>query len=266
MNIKNPLRRKKLEVLPQIHKPRREQIAVYKFSEPLDIPHMVLFSDLHLYGKTNKSISVFPENVRELFAMLERYREKGYQLFGLGDILEGWRFRPKQILKLHPEYMNFLIEHVTIIRGNHDWTAWRRIEKNFGKKTFEHIQVGPIYMSHGHQADPLNRNAAWYSRYATKVAGYMKRVGLNTDKFYRAARVKHEDRIKHRYANYTEAVQHTLAPDAHIFCYGHLHMPYIDASNPARVVVNLGSIANYVRVFSYVEVTPTELTLWKVTL
>lgn len=259
-------RRKKLEVLPQIHKPRREQIAVYHFPKRQDIPNMVLFSDLHLYGKTNKSISVFPENVRELFAMLKRYHEKGYELYGLGDILEGWRFRTKQILKQHPDHMQFLNEHVHIIRGNHDWTAWRRIEKQFGKKTFEHLQVGPIYMSHGHQADPMNRKAAWYSRYATKVAGYMKRMGLNTDKLYRKVHLRHGDRIKHRYQNYTTAVQQTLAPDATVFCYGHLHMPYIDASNPNMVVVNLGSIANYVRVFSYVEITPDCLTLWKVTL
>lgn len=265
LKIKLP-RRKKPEVFRQIHKPRREQIAVYHFPKRLNVPNMVLFSDLHLYGKTNKSISVFPENVHELFAMLQRYHEKGYELYGLGDIIEGWRFQTKQIQKQHPEFMDFLNKHVNIIRGNHDWTAWRRIEKQFGKETFEHIQVGPIYMSHGHQADPFNRKAAWYSRYATKIAGYMKRMGMNTDKLYRSARTKHGDRIKLRYRNFTEAVQETIAPDANIFCYGHLHMPYIDATNPDRIIVNLGSIANYVRIFSYAEITPEQITLWKVTL
>lgn len=255
-------RRKKPEILPQIHKPRREQLAVYKFPAPLDIPRMILFSDLHLYGKNNRAISVYPENVRELFIILKKFRDKGYELYGLGDILEGWRFRPSQILKQHPEFMDFLKEHVHIIRGNHDWTAWKRIEK----ETFEHIQVGPIYMSHGHFADPINKKSPWFSRYATKVAGYMKRMGLNTDKLYRAARHKHSSRIKTRYQNYTAAVQKTIAPSATIFCYGHLHMPYIDASNPEYIVVNLGSIANHMRIFSYVEITPTELKLWKVVL
>ena len=107
--LKIPLRRrKKPEILPQIHKPRREQLAVYTFPHKLDIPKMVLFSDLHLYGKNNKSISVFPENVRELFVMLKKYHDKGYELYGLGDILEGWRFRTAQILKQHPEFMEFL--------------------------------------------------------------------------------------------------------------------------------------------------------------
>lgn len=265
--LKIPLRRrKKPEILPQIHKPRREQLAVYTFPHKLDIPKMVLFSDLHLYGKNNKSISVFPENVRELFVMLKKYHDKGYELYGLGDILEGWRFRTAQILKQHPESMDFLIKNVNIIRGNHDWTAWKRIEKELGKETFEHIQVGPIYMSHGHFADPINKKSPWFSRYATKVAGYMKRMGLNTDKMYRKASLRHGDKIKLRYKNYTTAVQETLAPDATIFCYGHLHMPYVDVTDPNKIVVNLGSIANYVRVFSYVEITPEKLTLWKTTL
>lgn len=265
IKIKLP-RRKKIEILPQIHKPRREQLAVYTFPKRLDIPKMILFSDLHLYGKTNRSISVFPENVRELFKMLKKFKDKGYELYGLGDILEGWRFRVSHIKKQHPEFVLFLNDHVHIIRGNHDWTAWQRIGKELNKETFEHIQVGPIYMSHGHQADPINKKSAWYSRYATKVAGYMKRMGLNTDKLYRKARNKHGERIKLRYQNYTTAVQNTLAPTATIFCYGHLHMPYLDTSNPERVIVNLGSIANHARIFSYVEITPEKLTLWKVTL
>jgi hypothetical protein len=43
-------------------------------------------------------------------------------------------------------------------------------------------------------------------------------------------------------------------------------MPYIDTELDGTVIVNLGSIANYVRVFSYVEITPEQLILWKVTL
>lgn len=259
-------RKKVSALLPQIHKPRREQLAVYKFKQKLDIPNMVLFSDLHLYGKNNKSISVFPENVRELFKILEKYHAKGYQLYGLGDILEGWRFRTKQILKMHPEFVLFLNNNVHIIRGNHDWTAWRRIEKEYGKKTHEYLQVGPIFMSHGHQADPINRKAAWYSRYATKIAGIMKRAGLNTDKLYRRAKHKRADKLKLHYRKHTRAVQQTVAPNAKIFCYGHLHMPYIDTELEDTVIVNLGSIANYVRVFSYVEITPEQLILWKITL
>ncbi|MCX6781172.1 MAG: metallophosphoesterase family protein [Candidatus Magasanikbacteria bacterium] len=260
-------RKKPAAPLPQIHKPRREQIAIYKFPEPLtDIPNMVLFSDLHLYGKNNKSISVFPENVRELFKMLHKYHDQGYELYGLGDILEGWRFNTKQILKMHPDFVWFLNNNVHIIRGNHDWTAWKRIEKQFGKKTHEFLQVGPIFMSHGHQADPLNRRSAWYSRYATKLAGYLKRAGINMDKTYRKTKFKHADKIKQRYENHTLAVQNTIAPTAKIFCYGHLHMPYLDTSLENIVIVNLGSIANYARIFSYVEITATELTLWKVTL
>ncbi|OGH62062.1 MAG: hypothetical protein A2848_02970 [Candidatus Magasanikbacteria bacterium RIFCSPHIGHO2_01_FULL_50_8] len=253
-------------ILPQIHKPRREQLAVYKFSERLDIPKMVLFSDLHLYGKNNRSISVFPENVRELFKMLQKYLDKGYELYGLGDILEGWRFQPKQIIKMHPEYLDFLVKNVHLIRGNHDWTAWRRIEKENGIQTHEFLQVGPVFLSHGHSADPINKKSPWYSRYATKVAGIMKRAGVNTDKLYRRAKLKHGERLMERYRAHTFQLQQTVAPDAHIFCYGHLHMPYVDTSLDGALIVNLGSIANYVRVFSFVEITPEQLILWKVTL
>lgn len=266
LKLKLPLRRKKPEVKPLIHKPRREEMAEFRFPKKLDIPNMVLFSDLHLYGKHNKAISVPPESVNALFAMLQRYRDNGYELYGLGDILEGWRFRTKQILKLHPEFTLFLQNNVHIIRGNHDWDTWVKIEKEFGKKSHEFIQVGPIFMSHGHEADPFNRKHAWYSRYATKFAGVLKQAGFNTDRLYRRARTKHGDKLKQIYRVHTQKLHHTIAPEATIFCYGHLHMPYLDASDPNAVIVNLGSIANHIRVFSYVEITPEKLILWKVTI
>ncbi len=253
-------------LIPQIHKPRRERIATYSFKEPFKSPPMVLFSDVHLYGKLNKAISVPPENVRELFKLLQKYTDDGYELYGLGDILEGWRSNAKQILKYHPEYIDFLVKHVHIIRGNHDWTAWRRIEKKFGIKTEESIQIGPIYLSHGHKADPINRTAVWYSRYATKTAGLLKRAGINTDIIFRKMRGRSTPRLKALYRKHSLKLQTTIVPTASIFCYGHLHIPYIDTTLPETVVVNLGSIANHVRIFSYVEITQTELILWKITL
>ncbi len=245
---------------------KRTKIATYKFDAPLPGPPMILFSDLHLYGKKNSSISVFPEAVEHLFTLLKKYQSRGYELYGLGDILEGWRFNAKQILKQHPDFMWLITRHVHIIRGNHDWDAWKKIQAQFGKETYEFLQVGPIFMSHGHEADPMNKHHAWYSRYATKFAGVLKRAGLDMDALHRRVRTRHKDKLKEIYRTHSLRLQHTIAKGATIFCFGHLHMPYLDTTDPNCVVVNLGSIANYQRAFSYVEITERELILWKIEL
>ncbi|MBI3495109.1 metallophosphoesterase family protein [Candidatus Berkelbacteria bacterium] len=227
---------------------------------------MILFSDLHLFGKENRSISVAPESVHHLFGLLQHYHAKGYALYGLGDILEGWRFRPRQILKLHPDFSWFIIRHVTIIRGNHDWDVWKKIERTFDKRTYEFLTIGPFFFSHGHELDPLNRRHAWYSKYATKFSGVLKRLGLDTDRAKNRMRERHADYIKKIYRRHAARLAATIAPDAHVFCFGHIHMPYIDTTDPAHVVVNLGSIASHLRAYSYAEVTAREITLWKIEL
>lgn len=247
-------------------KPKREKLAFYRFPTPLEIKPMILFSDLHLFGKENRSISVSPEAVQHFFYLLQQYHKKNYELYGLGDILEGWRFRTKQILKKHPDFSWFIIRHVNIIRGNHDWAVWKKIERNFGKPTYEYLQVGPFFMSHGHEIDPLNRRHAWYSKYATKFSGVLKRLGLDTDLVWRRARHKKSDLIRARYRRHAARLAATIAPAARFFCFGHVHLPYIDVTDPEHVVVNLGSIANHQRVYSYVEITPRELVLWKIEL
>jgi predicted phosphodiesterase len=86
------------------------------------------------------------------------------------------------------------------------------------------------------------------------------------DRVHGRVRAHHAEKLKSIYRTHVERLQHTIAPTAHIFCFGHLHMPYIDHTNPDAVIVNLGSIANTQRAFSYVEITERELVLWKIVL
>lgn len=240
----------------------------------------VLFSDCHRGNGTWGDN--FLKNQNLYFTALKHYYAQGYTYIELGDGDELWENRRmSQIIEIHNN-MFWLLSlfyrqgRLYLLYGNHDMEKKRPGYSNQvcatyfctdsqcqqplfpGLTFYEGIILEQcnrkqrLYLTHGHQADPLNSTFWKLSRFLVRYLWQpLEHFGM-LDPTSAAKNYTHKDRVEQRLSDYA-------AKSGDILITGHTHRPRLSADAP---YFNTGSCV-HPRCITCLEIVGDKITLAK---
>ncbi len=221
----------------------QDHVKAIEFNVETD--RWVIFSDLHR-GQRDGADD-FKRCEKAYNAALGYYYEKGYTLVGLGDVDELWECSPKKVIKAYHTTMNLEAQFQANRRylrvwGNHD-SDWqreglvrRKLHDIYGSQLqipealrvqvkAAGIQIGQIFMVHGHQGTLESDQYSFISRIAVRYGwGFIQRLfNIRSTTPAKDFELRH----KHNVAMYRWAEQKADT----ILIAGHTHRPVFASTN-----------------------------------
>ena len=240
----------------------------------------VLFSDCHRGNGTWGDN--FLKNQNLYFTALKHYYAQGYTYIELGDGDELWENRRmSQIIEIHNNVFWLLSlfyrqGRLYLLYGNHDMEKKRpgysdQVCNSYfctdsqcrqplfpGLTFYEGVileqrgQGQRLYLTHGHQADPLNSTFWRLARFLVRYFWQpLEHFGV-LDPTSAAKNYTHKDRVEQRLTDYAQKTGHILIT-------GHTHRPSLSADTP---YFNTGSCV-HPRCITCIEIQRGEMTLVK---
>ncbi len=225
----------------------------------------------------------FLKNQTLYFTALKHYYARGFTYIELGDGDELWENRRmSQIIEIHNNVFWLLsLFHrqgrLYLLYGNHDMEKKKprysdRVCSTFfctdsqcrqplfpGLTFYESVILEMcsrgerLYLTHGHQADPLNSTFWRLSRFLVRyIWRPLEHFGV-LDPTSAAKNYTHKDRVEQRLSDYA-------LKTGRILITGHTHRPRLDPDNPQYC--NAGSCV-HPRCITCLEIVGTEMTLVK---
>lgn len=246
-----------------------------------DRSRYVLFSDCH--RGSGGAGDNFLKNQHLYFAALRHYFDQGYTYLELGDGDELWENRRmEQIVEIHSDVFWMLSRfyregRLFLLYGNHDivkrrprtvkecFSTWFCTESQCHQPLFPDIRFyqgiilrereggRELYLTHGHQADPLNSRFWPVARFLVRYLwGPMERLGFLDPTSAAKNNVK-KHKTEQRLADWARENNHTLIT-------GHTHRPML--GSPDSPYFNTGSCV-HPRCITCLELEDGRLTLVK---
>jgi UDP-2,3-diacylglucosamine pyrophosphatase LpxH len=214
----------------------------------LDSARLIVFSDLHK-GAYDGSDD-FRRSERAYRAALGFYLDEGYTLVTLGDVEELWKYTPQEVLDAYRDVLELEGEFHRRERylrfwGNHDdlWSHRDAVSKHLqrfypGIKVrealklrviSEGVELGLIFLVHGHQGTLDSERFAWFSKLVVRHIWrpMQRRFGFSAT----TPATDWNLRQRHEGAMFAWARAQPAKP---LMIAGHTHRPIFGASRPPK--------------------------------